>query len=104
MRDARSGMPYNSAGAIGAGPGNTFLLPRTALGFPEQGDILRFDRPQVLKAGESLIFTVKPTLWANRFATESGAFNAYNSNTRVTVNMIGIGFRDGRMAWPTVRS
>lgn len=100
----KTGMPYFSAGNVVNGIPNAHLAPRTALGFSEQGDMLRFNRPQAVKAGESLMFTVKPTLWAD--ATGRGgvaALGSLGTNTRVTVYMIGIGFRDGRMAWPTIR-
>lgn len=105
----KQGTVYMGGG--GVSDGRSFLVHRTALGFPERGDILRFNRPQVLKAGESLILTVKPTLYASAvdirdsfagFLTDP-ITGPITSKTVITVNMICIGFRDGRMAWPTVR-
>ena len=98
----KTGMPYMTAGGVVGGAPNADLLPRVALGFSEQGDMLRFNRPQVVKAGESLMFATKPTLWAPVFGTESmSAIASYQ--TRVTVNLVCIGYQDGRMAWPTLR-
>lgn len=101
----KQGTVYMGGGAVS--DGRSFLLHRTALGFPERGDMLRFNRPQVLKAGESLVLTVKPTLYAHGENVRE-SFSSYVTDpiirkTVVTVNMICIGFRDGRMAWPTVR-
>lgn len=86
----------NGTSYLGAGATNSTgspMLHRTALGFYEQGDFLRFSRPQVLRAGESLIFSVKPTFYPT----------TRQSSRRCTVHMICVGFRDGRMAYPTVR-
>ena len=102
----KTGKPYLSGGSVGAGSGNSFMTPRTAMGFPEQGEFLRFSRPQVVKAGESLVFAVKPTMWARDGAANGIAALLADGTyipTRAIVNIIGIGFRDGRMAWPTVR-
>ena len=101
----KQGTTYLGGGAIG--PGSSMLAHRTALGFPEQGNILRFNRPQVLKAGESLIFTAKPMFWQPFNPADS--MSAILSDPkfeglRIILNFTCIGFRDGRMAWPTVRS
>lgn len=103
----KQGTTYLGAGAIGNGDGNMLLAPRTALGFYEKGDWLQFNRPQVLKAGESLYFSVKPSLWAasGRYVQFGTWMNDETDfrDARVTVHMTGLGFRDGRMAWPTIR-
>lgn len=101
----KQGTTYLGGGAIG--PGSSLFAHRTALGFPEQGNILRFNRPQVLKAGESLIFAAKPLFWQPYDTANSMSVMLANPNLadiRVIVNFTCIGFRDGRMAWPTVRS
>lgn len=101
----KQGNTYLGGGSVG--PGSSFLAHRTALGFPEQGNILRFNRPQVVKAGESLIFSAKPLFWQPFLAADSMSTFLSDANLagiRVIINFTCIGFRDGRMAWPTVRS